>query len=80
MTTLVYEYFDVLNFKAETGVQLYRVCRGKDNFGFNSTPNGIVFSPDGNFLTSRGREVISDVCIKSLIVKRNRNINGGNIF
>ena len=34
MTTLVDEDFDVLNFKAETGVQLYRVCRGKDNFGF----------------------------------------------
>ena len=78
--TLIDEDFDVLNFKAETGVQLYRVCRGKDNFGFNSTPNGIVFSPDGNFLTSRGREVISDVCIQSLIVKRNRNINDIGIF
>jgi len=42
--------------QAETGVQLYRVVRGKDNFSLGSTLNGIVFSPDGNFLTSRGRE------------------------
>jgi len=42
--------------QAETGVQLYRVCRGKDNFSLGSTLNGIAFSPDGNFLTSRGRE------------------------
>jgi len=42
--------------QAETGVQLYRVCRGKDNFTLDSSLNCILFSPDGNFLTSRGRE------------------------
>ena len=50
--------FDALNLKAETGVQLYRVCRGQDNWSLDSSLNAIVFSPDGNFLTSRGHEVI----------------------
>ena len=65
-----------LQIQAETGVQLYRVCRGKDNFSLGSTLNGIVFSPDGNFLTSRGREVISNVCIQA----KKGNIDIGGIF
>ena len=33
------------------------VSRGRDNFSLDSSLNCITFSPDGNFLTSRGREV-----------------------
>merc|ERR1711962_466427 len=43
--------------QADTGVLLYRVSRGRDNFSLDSSMNCITFSPDGNFLTSRGREV-----------------------
>ena len=46
------------NMKATTGSQLYKVSRGKDNFSLDSTYNNIAFSPDGNYLTSRGSEVI----------------------
>jgi len=43
--------------QAGTGVLLYRVSRGRDNFSLDSSLNCITFSPDGNFLTSRGKEV-----------------------
>ena len=50
----------LINVQAETGVLLYRVSRGRDNFSLDSSLNCITFSPDGNFLTSRGREVLFD--------------------
>ena len=56
------------NVQAETGVLLYRVSRGRDNFSLDSSLNCITFSPDGNFLTSRGREVLFSNNIFVLVV------------
>ena len=56
------------NVQAATGVLLYRVSRGRDNFSLDSSLNCITFSPDGNFLTSRGREVLFDNNIFVLVV------------
>ena len=58
----------LINVQAGTGVLLYRVSRGRDNFSLDSSSNCITFSPDGNFLTSRGREVLFDNNIFVLVV------------